>query len=112
MPNMFAYSSFNQSIGKWITAAVTSMNSMFYAAKAFNQDIGNWDTAAVTDMRLMFVGAIAFNQNLCWDITGKERDNTLFAGTGCSGGSCWGTKTLDNCGPPTAQPTAQPTSLL
>jgi surface protein len=41
---------FNQPIGNWNTAKVTSMISMFRSAGAFNQPIGNWNTSAVTSM--------------------------------------------------------------
>jgi surface protein len=60
MNNMFVYGAFNQDIGKWDTAAVTNMESMFMVASAFNQDIGNWNTTAVTDMSGMFMDAYAF----------------------------------------------------
>ncbi|MEQ1747189.1 MAG: BspA family leucine-rich repeat surface protein, partial [Saprospiraceae bacterium] len=49
-------------IGTWNTAAVTTMNSMFYGASAFNQPIGTWNTAAVTNMASIFFQASAFNQ--------------------------------------------------
>ena len=55
---------FDQAIGIWNTAAVTSMAYMFFYATAFDKDIGNWDTAAVTDMSNMFESATAFNQDL------------------------------------------------
>jgi surface protein len=56
--------SFNQAIGSWDTAKVTTMNSMFAAASAFNQDIGSWNTAKVTDMQWMFYQASAFNHDI------------------------------------------------
>ena len=71
-------SAFNQDIGNWTTAQVTTMNSMFYSgfwdngnvssASAFNQDIGRWNTGKVTTMRYMFSYAFAFNQDIGgWD---------------------------------------------
>ena len=57
---------FNQDIGSWNTAEVTTMQHMFAGATAFNQDIGSWNTGQVTNMRAMFQHANAFNQ----DITG------------------------------------------
>ena len=55
-------SAFNQPIGSWNTARVTSMRTMFMDAAAFNQPIGSWNTSQVTDMARMFQGADAFNQ--------------------------------------------------
>jgi gliding motility-associated-like protein len=65
MSRMFidAYA-FNQNIGTWNTAAVTTMERMFDFATAFNQNIGAWNTSAVTDMRGMFADAEDFNQNI------------------------------------------------
>jgi surface protein len=80
MADMFSVATaFNQNIGGWNTAAVTSMNSMFLNATAFNQDIGSWNTAAVTDMFGMFLGATAFNQNIgSWNTAAVTTMSSMF----------------------------------
>ena len=52
---------FNQDIGGWNTAQVTTMVLMFRYASAFNQDVSSWTgTAAMTAQSWMFLGATAF----------------------------------------------------
>ncbi len=81
---------FNQPIGTWSTAAVTSMIFLFNTATAFNQPIGTWRTAAVTFMERMFYKAAAFKQALCWDVTGKNI-YAMFELAGCGWtGTCLG----------------------
>ena len=73
--------SFNQDIGKWNTAAVTSMQSMFQGATSFNQPIGNWNTAAVTSMLSMFEGATSFNQGIGnWNTAAVTSMLSMFKG--------------------------------
>jgi surface protein len=61
-------SAFNQPIGSWNTARVTSMRTMFMYAAAFNQPIGSWNTSQVKNTAHMFRDATSFNQAIgAWD---------------------------------------------
>ena len=62
---------FNQPIGNWNIANVTSLESTFQSAIAFNQDISGWSTSNVTNMARCFLGATVFNQNIAGWNTGK-----------------------------------------
>jgi surface protein len=55
---------FNQNIGRWNVASVSTMNAMFYGAVAFDQNLAAWNTAKVDGMNAMFYEAASFNQNL------------------------------------------------
>ncbi len=48
----FGATSFNQPIGGWNTANVTTMISMFNGATVFNQDISDWNVGKVTTLNL------------------------------------------------------------
>ena len=67
---------FNQNIGGWNTAKVSSMQAMFYSEDSsgtsqtvFNQDISGWNVSKVTHIGSMFRYA-KFNQNISgWDVS-------------------------------------------
>ena len=43
---------------------MTTMHAMFYVASAFNQDIGSWNTAKVTTMNDMFLPLLRSTKTL------------------------------------------------
>jgi surface protein len=84
LSELFAYSTFNDSLSNWNTAAVTDMSRMFQFATDFNQDLSKWKTAKVKNMKFMFYVARVFNGDLSdWNtgaVTTMERMFT-YAGT-------------------------------
>jgi surface protein len=70
---------FNQNIGSWNTAAVTSMQQMFRSATAFNQNISGWNTGEVTSFVRMFNSASNFNQPIgTWNTAKVIRMDDMF----------------------------------
>jgi hypothetical protein len=55
---------FNQNVGAWNTASMSTMASMFDGAAVFNQNLAGWNVASAANALSAFNGAAAFNQNL------------------------------------------------
>ena len=85
---------FNQPLGCWNTAGITSFESMFAGAKAFDQPIGAWSTSAVSSMASMFDGASRFSQSLTrWDVRSVSSFNEMFHDAGSFNGDVSGWQT-------------------
>jgi surface protein len=70
---------FNQPIGTWNTAEVTSMSFMFLNASSFNQALNRWGTENVTDMVGTFIGAGAFNRPIeAWNTSSVTNMGGMF----------------------------------
>ena len=76
---LFQAVEFNQGLGKWDTAHVTSMASMFQSTAAFDTDIGGWVTSNVTEIGSMFEGAFAFNAKIgAWNVGAVTNMASIF----------------------------------
>ena len=77
---------FNQNIGGWDTAKVTTMRAMFRDARKFNQNISGWNTSKVKIMRFMFysnsnsgTSRTVFNQNISgWNVGNVTDIHSMF----------------------------------
>ncbi|WP_369012547.1 BspA family leucine-rich repeat surface protein [Flavobacterium anhuiense] len=70
MNGMFAFAIFNQNIGGWNVSNVTNFQDMFISATRFNQNISSWNVSSATNMSQMFRRALSFNQNIgSWNIS-------------------------------------------
>ena len=77
---------FNQNIGGWDTAKVTTMRAMFRDARKFNQNISGWNTSKVKIMRAMFysnsnsgTSRTVFNQNISgWNVGNVTDIHSMF----------------------------------
>jgi len=78
---------FNIGIGKWNTAKVTKMETMFEGAEAFNQDLSMWNVDKVMKNNGFLKDASKFDQDLCpWNNSLKFMSgvgNTDLQGTAC-----------------------------
>ncbi len=61
---------FNQNLGKWNVAKVTTMYGMFDSATTFNQNLRDWNVVSVSSFEQTF-SATAFNHNIgTWNLAG------------------------------------------
>ena len=80
----FCAFAFNQPLGQWNVANVTTMELMFADASAFNQPLGQWNVANVTTMENMFLVASAFNRE-----NAEQYPRPLWARNGSAGLEQW-----------------------
>jgi hypothetical protein len=75
---MFAWSEFNQDIGRWDTGRVKNMKYMFYGSQ-FDRPIGDWNTANVITMEAMFMNS-QFNQDISrWNTSRLKYIRQMFS---------------------------------
>jgi surface protein len=100
MDNMFYHAEkFNRDISGWNVDSVTTMKSTFHNAFEFNSDISGWNTAAVTDMTAMLAGAKAFNGDISgWNTGAVTKMQSMFHTAKVFNGiiSAWNTGAVTN----------------
>ena len=90
----FRYSEFNGAIGGWDTSKVTNMAQTFAQAFYFNSELA-WDTSKVTDMGWTIMSISRFNQPLVWDTSSVTNMDGTFWGAGSfNKGLVWDTSSV------------------
>ena len=84
MTNAFHHTAFNEDIGNWDVANVSTIISMFQSTTKFDRDLSKWRFASGAEIRWAFRWAIKFNnggQPLTWNTDGITLMDQMFYGT-------------------------------
>lgn len=77
-------STFNDAIGAWDVASVTTLAFTFWAAYAYNQPLDAWHVASVTTLQATFKHAWVFNQALdSWVVSSVTSLRSTFESAVC-----------------------------
>lgn len=81
MSFLFAETTFDAPLDRWVVSGVTNMNSMFKNCTLFNQSLNGWNVSEVRDMNEMFFGCVKFNEPLNeWNIRNVRSTVSMFEG--------------------------------